>query len=255
MDVQRHGVAGRLDQRQGAADPGAAGHEVADAEGRAHMQAGEAEDPGHGNAPVDGLASMRPEAFPFESVICGKSTGDACRGWVVLGTRMTGVACGCPSKAPTAILLRLRGALFTAGSLLVLDRSLVASRHSTGCRVLNSVTAGRRLARRAIAHQVIAVCATSLACLALGVESALAAFVGGGAVTTGAALSATWSLRRGVVPSGVALARMFVGVVLKWCLVFILFSLGLLLWRLPALPLLAGVLAALAAQFVAMARR
>jgi F0F1-type ATP synthase assembly protein I len=151
--------------------------------------------------------------------------------------------------------LRLRGALFTAGSLLVPDRSLAASRHSTGCRVLNSVTAGRRLARRAIAHQVIAVCATSLACLALGVESALAVLVGGSAVTTGAALSAAWSLRRGVVPSGVALARMFVGVVLKWCLVFILFSLGLLLWRLPALPLLVGVLVALAAQFVAMARR
>jgi F0F1-type ATP synthase assembly protein I len=140
-------------------------------------------------------------------------------------------------------------------TLLVPDRSLVASRHSTGCRVLNSVTAGRRLARRAIAHQAIAVCATSLACLALGVESALAVLVGGGAVTAGAALSAAWALRHGVVPSGVALARMFAGVVLKWCLVFILFSLGLLLWRLPALPLLVGVLVALAAQFVAMARR
>lgn len=123
------------------------------------------------------------------------------------------------------------------------------------CRVLNSVTAGHQLARRAIAHQVVAVCATSLACLVLGVETALAVAAGGGAVTAGAALSAAWSLRRGVVPSGVALARMFVGVALKWCLVFILFSLGLLLWRLPALPLLVGVLVALAAQFVAMARR
>ncbi len=68
-------------------------------------------------------------------------------------------------------------------------------------------------------------------------------------------MSAAWSLRLDVVSSGVALARMVVGVVLKWCLVFILFSLGLLLWRLPALPLLVGVLVALAAQFVAMARR
>lgn len=98
-------------------------------------------------------------------------------------------------------------------------------------------------------------CATSLVCLALGVESALAVLVGGGAVTLGAALSAGWSLRRDVVPSGVALARMFAGVVLKWLLVFTVFSLGLLLWRLPALPLLVGVLVALAAQFVAMAKR
>lgn len=122
-------------------------------------------------------------------------------------------------------------------------------------RVLNSVAAGRRLARRAIAYQVVAVCAASLVCLALGVESALAVLAGGGAVMLGAALSAGWSLRRDVVPSGVALARMFGGVVLKWLLVFTVFSLGLLLWRLPALPLLAGVLVALAAQFVAMVRR
>ncbi len=121
--------------------------------------------------------------------------------------------------------------------------------------MLNSVAAGRRLARRAITYQAIAVCAASLVCLALGVESALAVLAGGGAVTLGAALSAGWSLRRDVVPSGVALARMFGGVVLKWVLVFTVFSLGLLLWRLPALPLLVGVLVALAAQFVAMARR
>jgi ATP synthase protein I len=139
--------------------------------------------------------------------------------------------------------------------LSVPNRCLAASRHFIGCCVLNPVTAGRRLARRAITYQVIAVCATSLACLAVGVESALALLVGGAAVTAGAGMSAAWSLRLDVVSSGVALARMVVGVVLKWCLVFILFSLGLLLWRLPALPLLVGVLVALAAQFVAMARR
>lgn len=119
----------------------------------------------------------------------------------------------------------------------------------------NSVAAGRRLARRATAHQVVAVVAAALACLALGIESTLAVALGGGAVTLGAALSATWSLRPEVVPSGVALARMVGGVVLKWCVFFLLFSAGLLLWRLPALPLLAGVLIALAAQFVAVVRR
>lgn len=160
-----------------------------------------------------------------------------------------------PQKPPLLYFSGFARRFSLLAALLAPDRSLAAPRHSTGCRVLNSVTAGRRLARRAIAYQGVAVCATSLACLVLGVESALAVLVGGGAVTSGAALSAAWSLRRGVVPSGVALARMFIGVVLKWCLVFTLFSLGLLLWRLPALPLLVGVLVALAAQFVAMARR
>lgn len=128
-------------------------------------------------------------------------------------------------------------------------------RQTTRCRVLNSVAAGRRLARRATVYQAVAVCAAALLCLALDVESALAVAVGGGAITLGAALSAAWSLRQDVVPSGVALARLVGGVVLKWCLVFTLFSAGLLLWRLPALPLLAGVLLALVAQFAAMARR
>ncbi len=89
----------------------------------------------------------------------------------------------------------------------------------------------------------------------MGPESALAVFVGGAAVTAGAGLSSVWALRGGVVSSGVALARMFVGVVLKWCVVFIMLSMGLLLWRLPGLPLVVGVLVALAVQFVAMARR
>ncbi len=121
--------------------------------------------------------------------------------------------------------------------------------------MLNSVAAGRRLARRATVYQAVAVCAAALAGLALGVDSAFAVVVGGGAVTLGAALSAAWALRDDVVPSGVALARMVGGLLLKSCLVFILFTVGLLLWRLPALPLLAGVLVALAAQFAALFRR
>lgn len=128
-------------------------------------------------------------------------------------------------------------------------------RQTTGCRVLNSVAAGRRLARRATVYQAVAVCAAALASLAFGLESAFAVVVGGGAVTAGTALSAAWSLRGDVVPSGVALSRMIGGLVLKSCLIFILFTVGLLLWRLPALPLLAGVLVALAAQFAALFRR
>ena len=121
--------------------------------------------------------------------------------------------------------------------------------------MLNSVAAGRRLARRAIAWQAIATLATALAAVFAGPVHGLAVLVGGGAVTAGSALAAWWSLRGEVVPSGTALLRMFAGVVLKWCVVSMVLMLGLLPWRLPALPLLGGVLVALAAQFPAMARR
>lgn len=124
-----------------------------------------------------------------------------------------------------------------------------------GDRVLNSVAAGRRLARRAIAWQAIATLATALVVVITGPANGLAVLAGGGAVTAGSALAVWWSLRGEVVPSGTALMRMFAGVVLKWCVVSLTLMLGLLLWRLPALPLLGGVLVALAAQFPAMARR
>lgn len=119
----------------------------------------------------------------------------------------------------------------------------------------NSVAAGRQLARRAVRYQGIAVLATALACLFLGWKAALAALLGGGALLVGGAVAARWALGGGVVPAGMAMARMFAGLVLKWAVVFAALLLSLVVWRLPALPLLLGLVAALIAQFVAATTR
>ncbi|EEF93578.1 hypothetical protein CATMIT_01790, partial [Catenibacterium mitsuokai DSM 15897] len=48
VQVEGHGIAGRLDQGQRAADPDAAGHQIADQEGDGEVDAGEAEGLAHG---------------------------------------------------------------------------------------------------------------------------------------------------------------------------------------------------------------
>ena len=63
-------------------------------------------------------------------------------------------------------------------------------RQFPGCRVLNSVAAGRRLARRTVLLQAVAVAITAAACLTFGGPAALAALVGGAAMTLGTALAA-----------------------------------------------------------------
>lgn len=119
----------------------------------------------------------------------------------------------------------------------------------------NSVAAGRRLARRAALFQAAAVLATALACLYLGPDAAVAALLGGGAMLVGTAVSAWRSLGGGVASARVVMVRMFVGLVLKWLVVIVALVLGLVVWRLPALPLLTGLLVALAASFVAAVAR
>ena len=115
--------------------------------------------------------------------------------------------------------------------------------------------AGRRLASRAIAWQAGATMLAALAFLAHGAPSALAAAVGGGAVVAGAVVAAWLSYRGGVQPATVVLVRWFAGVVARWVVALLVLVLGLGVWRLPALPLLAGVVLALAAQGLAALRR
>jgi ATP synthase protein I len=111
------------------------------------------------------------------------------------------------------------------------------------------------MARRAVLFQGIAVLATVLACLFLGWKASLAALLGGGALLVGGAVAAWLVLSGGVASAGVVMTRMFTGLVLKWVVVFAALLLGLVAWRLPALPLLLGLLAALIAQFIAAATR
>jgi len=117
--------------------------------------------------------------------------------------------------------------------------------------VTNSVAAGRRLAQRAIAWQAIVTALVALAFLAKGLPWLLAALVGGGAVTLAAWVSAAVALGGGVSPAGVAFARLLVGMAVKWLLVLIAIVIALGLFRLPGLPLMAGVIAATLALVLA----
>lgn len=106
------------------------------------------------------------------------------------------------------------------------------------------LSAGRRLASRALLWQAGATVLVALAFLASGAPSALAAAVGGGAVVIGALVAALVALGGGVQPAGMAMGRLLVGVALKWFVVLAILAFGLAGLRLPPLPLLVGVLAA-----------
>ncbi|NLG60443.1 MAG: hypothetical protein GX538_09845 [Gammaproteobacteria bacterium] len=112
---------------------------------------------------------------------------------------------------------------------------------------------GRRLARRAIIWQAAAVAVAALAFLAKSADWALAVALGGGAIAAGGWLSGAVALGGGVGPSSVALARLMAGVGLKWVVVIGALLLGIMLAGLPPLPMVVGVVVALAAQLLAMA--
>ena len=117
------------------------------------------------------------------------------------------------------------------------------------------MTAGRRLASRAIGWQAGATALAALAFSLRGAPEALAVLVGGGAVVLGSLLAAWLSYRGGVQPATVVLVRWFAGVVVRWIAVLVVLVLGFGIWRLPPLPLLAGVAVALAAQGLVALRR
>lgn len=106
------------------------------------------------------------------------------------------------------------------------------------------LSAGRRLASRAIVWQACAAALASVAFLLLGARESLAAAVGSGAVVASAAVSMLIALGGGIRPAGLAIARLLLGMAAKWATVAIVLVLGLALWRLPPLPLLVGVIVA-----------
>jgi F0F1-type ATP synthase assembly protein I len=117
--------------------------------------------------------------------------------------------------------------------------------------VHDPLSAGRRLASRAIVWQAGATALASLAFLALGVRDALAAATGGAAVVLAALVSLLIALGGGISPAGVAMARLLLGMAAKWATVAIVLVLGLAVWRLPPLALLVGVLVATVAALPA----
>lgn len=126
-----------------------------------------------------------------------------------------------------------------------------------GSTVSRTPAATNRLARKAALAQLLAggVVAALLGAL-YGLPAAAATMTGAVAVALGTFLMGRALLGGGVTDATGALMRLVVGVLAKWVLVLALGVLAIGVWKLPPLPLLAGLVAALAASAaVAMQRR
>ena len=117
--------------------------------------------------------------------------------------------------------------------------------------MLNTVAAGRRLAQRTAALQAVVTLATALVCLMSGREAALGALVGGGAMALGGLVAAWSAFGGGVQGAGMALGRLLLGLGAKWVVVMVGVFLGIAVWHLPAMAVLAGAAVAAAAMLVA----
>ena len=120
--------------------------------------------------------------------------------------------------------------------------------------MLNSAAAGRRLTLRVVANQAVATLLTAVVCLMIGPRAALAALVGGGAMTLGSLVAAWGAFGGGVAGAGAALGRLLLGTAAKWLVVAMGLYLAMAVWRLPAVPALAGAAMAAAAFMLAVQR-
>ena len=114
--------------------------------------------------------------------------------------------------------------------------------------MLNSVAAGRRLVLRAAVWQTGAVLLVALLFLPWGLPRAVAAVVGGLAIVVGALLAAWMAFGGSVLGAVSAVLRLVAGMVVKWVVVIGVLVVGAGLYKLPPLPLLAGVITGLVAQ-------
>lgn len=113
------------------------------------------------------------------------------------------------------------------------------------------IAAGRRTALRAVVVQFLVAIVLAAVFLVQGAREALAAGLGGLALVLGNALAAVMALA-GIVPARVAFGSLLLGTMAKWLVVIAVFVAALLFWRLPPLPLLAGLVAGLLAYLLAL---
>jgi F0F1-type ATP synthase assembly protein I len=116
----------------------------------------------------------------------------------------------------------------------------------------NSLAAGRRLATQVVLAQVAMAVVASLVFLARDVPAAVGALAGGLVVAIGTGLLALPVFAPAPARGGTMLARFAFGTLLKWVVVIVGFYLILAYWRLPALPALIGLVAALLVNLVVL---
>ncbi len=116
--------------------------------------------------------------------------------------------------------------------------------------MLNSVPAGRRLARRTVLYQAVAALLASLLCLAFGRDAALGALAGGAAITLGSVLAGLSAFGGGVRGAGAVFGRLLLGITAKWILAIAVMYLAIAVWKWPAVAVLVGMASAVFALLV-----
>ena len=114
------------------------------------------------------------------------------------------------------------------------------------------IAAGRSAAARAVAVEVAAGGLVALGFLALDGRHALAAAIGGAAMAAGNTLSIALAFGGGIQRAPAAFGRLLLGVMGKWMVVLATFAVALAAWRLPPLPLLAGLAAGAVSYLLAL---
>ncbi|TAN05656.1 MAG: hypothetical protein EPN38_10880 [Rhodanobacteraceae bacterium] len=109
----------------------------------------------------------------------------------------------------------------------------------------NSLAAGRRLALQVILVQGAVAVVAGCGFLLRGVAAAGSAFAAAFAVAIGTSLLALPVFAPGLAGPGATMARFAVGTLLKWVAVIGGLYLIIAYWRLPAVPALVGLIAAL----------
>ncbi|MDR1075286.1 MAG: hypothetical protein LBL59_03000 [Xanthomonadaceae bacterium] len=117
--------------------------------------------------------------------------------------------------------------------------------------MLNSVAAGRQLARSVIVWQGVAVILASLVARSKGTMWGEAVLTGGSSVVIGYWVSALLALGGGVRSAGVALGWLLAGMLLKWLLIILVVVVAVAGFRMPALAVLLGVFIAISAYALA----
>lgn len=116
--------------------------------------------------------------------------------------------------------------------------------------MFNSLVANRRLALRMVAVQAAVATLAALSFLLQAPKAALAAGIGGGAVALGSLVLAWRSMLGPAYSAELALGRLISGLLLKWFVVLGALYVSLARLDLPPLPLLAGMVATMAAAFL-----
>jgi hypothetical protein len=110
--------------------------------------------------------------------------------------------------------------------------------------VSNPTHSGRQLAMRAVLMQAVSAVLLAGAFALAGRDAALAALAGGLIVTTGTVILGRRMFAAGIVPGEVLVAGSLAATALRWLWLIGAMWCALVLLRLQALPLIAGVAAA-----------